>query len=188
MANRIVDQMYAWSDAGRLPIVCDVTACARTLRFELETEMWGAREHILSEPNRVKYARLRVLDAAEWLHDEALPRLTVTAPKNSIVMHPTCACHQLGLQAKIDAIGAACARECYTPFNGGCCGAGGDRGFRYPEGAASALRDEGRELEGRRADGAYSFGKTCEIVLSDHLPFAYESIVYLVDETTATPP
>jgi D-lactate dehydrogenase len=185
MANRIVERMFAWSDAGRLPVVCDVTACARTLRLEMETELWGARPHILTEANRARYARLRFLDSAEWLHDHALPRLTVTARKGSVVMHPTCACHQLGLQPKIDAIGAACARESYTPFNGGCCGAGGDRGFRYPEGAASALRDERAELEGRRADGAYSFGKTCEIVLSDHLPFAYESIVYLVDEATA---
>ena len=44
---------------------------------------------------------------------------------------------------------------------------------------------EKAELAGRSFDGAYSFAKSCEIVLSDNLPFAYESIAYLVDETTS---
>jgi D-lactate dehydrogenase len=114
-----------------------------------------------------------------------LPRLNVTEPKGSILIHPTCACHQLGVDDKIDALGKTCAGESCRPSSGGCCGAGGDRGFRYPEGAASALRDEKIELAGRTFDGAYSFGKTCEIVLSDHLEYPFESIVYLVDETTS---
>jgi D-lactate dehydrogenase len=185
MANRIVERMYAWSDAGRLPIMCDVTACTRTLLKELETEMWGSRPRLLSDQNQAKYEKLTIVDSAEWLHDDVLPRLEVTKPKGSVLLHPTCACHQLGLQSKIEAIGKACARESYTPVSGGCCGAGGDRGFRYPQGADSALRDEKAELEGRSFDGAYSFAKTCEIVLSDRIPFAYESIVYLVDETTS---
>jgi hypothetical protein len=50
------------------------------------------------------------------------------------------------------------------------------------------LRDEKTELSGRSFDGAYSFGKTCETVLSDHLAFPFESIVYLVDETTSARP
>jgi len=188
MANRIVEAMYAWSDGGRLPIMCDVTSCARTLMHEMETEMWGARPRLLSDENQAKYKKLTILDIAEWLHDDALHRLNVTKPKASVLIHPTCACHQLGLQAKVEAIGKVCARESYSPFSGGCCGAGGDRGFRYPEGAESALRDEKAELAGRSFDGAYSFAKSCEIVLSDHIPFPFESIVYLVDETTSAKP
>jgi D-lactate dehydrogenase len=185
MANRIVEAMYTWSAGGRVPIMCDITSCARTLLAELETEMWGDRPRLLTEANAAKYKQLKIVDIAEWLHDDVLPRLEVSRPKNSVLMHPTCACHQLGLEEKIEAIGNACARESTTPFSAGCCGAGGDRGFRYPEGAASALRDERAELAGRTFDGAYSFAKSCEIVLSDHLPHAFESIVYLVDETTS---
>jgi D-lactate dehydrogenase len=185
MANRVVEAMFDWSDGGRLPIVCDITSCARTLLHEMETEMWGDRPRLLTVANTAKYRKLNILDIAEWLHDDALPRLEVDKPKGSVVMHPTCACKQLGLDAKIAAIGQACARDSYTPFAAGCCGAGGDRGFRYPEGPQSALRDEKAELAGRSFDGAYSFAKSCEIVLSDNLPFAYESIAYLVDETTS---
>jgi len=185
MANRIVDAMYRWSDGGRVPIMCDITSCARTLLHEMETEMWGTRPRLLTSTNQAKYEKLTIIDIAEWLHDDVLPRLEVTHPKDSVVIHPTCACHQLELEDKIEAIGKACARESTTPSSGGCCGAGGDRGFRYPEGAASALRDERQELADRTFDGAYSFAKSCEIVLSDHLPFPFESIVYLVDETTS---
>jgi D-lactate dehydrogenase len=188
MANRIVEAMSTWSDGGRLPIMCDVTSCARTLLLEMETEMWGARPRLLSDANQAKYEKLTIVDIAEWLHDDVLPRLDVTRPKGSVVMHPTCACHQLGLESKIDALGKACASASCSPFSGGCCGAGGDRGFRYPEGAESALRDEKAELAGRSFDGAYSFAKTCEIVLSDQIPFPFESIVYLVDETTSAKP
>jgi D-lactate dehydrogenase len=188
MASRIVEAMYAWSDGGRLPIMCDITTCARTLLLELETEMWGPRPRLLSAENQAKYKQLRIVDIAEWLHDDALPRLEVTAPKDSVLIHPTCACHQLGLESKIDAIGRTCAGNVCTPFSAGCCGAGGDRGFRYPEIPDSALRDEKAELAGRHFDGAYSFARSCEIVLSDQLPYAFESIVYLVDETTSANP
>jgi D-lactate dehydrogenase len=188
MANRVVEAMYSWSDGGRLPILCDVSSCARTLLLEMETQMWGTRPRLLSDANQTKYEKLTIRGIAAWLHDDVLPRLDVTRPKGSVVIHPTCACRQLGLDERIDAIGKACSRESCRPFSGGCCGAGGDRGFRFPEGAASALRDEKAELVGRTFDGAYSFAKTCEIVLSDHLPFPFESIVYLVDETTSAKP
>ena len=184
MANRVVEALYRWSDGGRLPIMCDVTSCARTLMLELECETWGTRPRVLSPGNEAKYKKLRFMDVAEWLHDEALPKLDVVRPKRSVLMHPTCACRQLCLEPKIEAIGRACAAESYTPASAGCCGAGGDRGFRYPEGTASALRDERAEIEGRSFDGAYTFAKTCAIVLSDRLPAAFESIAALVDETT----
>jgi D-lactate dehydrogenase len=186
MVNRVVAAMYRWSDGGRLPIMCDVTSCTRTLLHEMENEMWAGKAPLLTPENQANYGKLKILDIAEWLLIEALPRLDVTHPKESVVMHPTCACKQLGLDATIEALGKACAKESYTPASGGCCGAGGDRGFRYPEGPASALRDEAAELAGRTFSGAYSFAKTCEIVLSDQLPFTYESIVYLLDETTSS--
>lgn len=188
MANRVVEAMFAWSDGGRLPIMCDVTSCARTLLLEMENTNWGSRPRLLSDANQAKYEKLSIVDIAAWLHDDVLPRLDVTHRKGSVVMHPTCACLELGLAGKIDAIGKTCASESCSPNAGGCCGSGGDRGFRYVEGAASALRDEKTELAGRTFDGAYSFAKTCEIVLSDHLALPFESIVYLVDETTSAKP
>ncbi len=75
----------------------------------------------------------------------------------------------------------------YQPVLDHCasCGAGGDRGFLYPELADAAVHDEAMEVAGRSFEGAYSLAKTCEIVLSDRTGHSFESLAYLVDEATA---
>lgn len=69
--------------------------------------------------------------------------------------------------------------------NSTCCGAAGDRGFIYPEVARKALSDEKAEIGDKQYDGYYSLARTCEISMMDTIGRPYESIVYLVDETTA---
>lgn len=185
MANRFVERAWQWSEAGRLPIMCDVTSCVRTLTKELAQTAFGEPRQLLTEENLARYKKLVIIDIAEWLHDEVLPKVEVVHPKDTVVVHPTCACHEMALNDKILAVAQACAKSAVLPRSAGCCGAGGDRGFLHPEVTASALKEEGEELKGQVADGAYSFAKTCEIVLSDRLPFEYESMAYLVAETTA---
>ena len=184
MANRVVEAMFDWSDGGRLPIMCDITSCARTLLHEMETEMWGDRRAAADRHNTAKYKKLRILDIAEWLHDDALPRLDVTSPRDrSSCIRPARASRWGSTQRSPRSAKPARARA----------------RRRLPQAAAAraatadsviprdgvGLRDEKAEFAGRSFDGAYSFAKSCEIVLSDNLPFAYESIVYLVDETTS---
>ena len=185
MANRIVEAFWQWSEGGRIPILCDVTSCVRTVLLDIACEQFGPREQILTDLNLERHAQLKVIDLAEWLHDDVLPRIEVTRKKRSVVVHPTCVCTELGLNAKIEAIAAACAEEVTVPKSLGCCGSGGDRGLLYPELAVAAMAEEAREIAGREFDGAYSLGKTCEIVLSDQTGYTYESIAYLVHEVTA---
>jgi D-lactate dehydrogenase len=185
MANRLVAALWRWSEGGRLPIMCDVTSCARTMLVELEREQFGPGRQLLSQTNQERYRQLRIVDLAEWLHDDVLDRLEIRHKKRSVLVHPTCACTQLGLGDKIAAVAAACAEEVHIPYALGCCGAGGDRGFLYPELADAAVHDEAAEISGRTYDGAYSFAKTCEIVLADRTGRPYESLIYLVDEVTA---
>ncbi len=185
MANRLVAGLWRMSEGGRLPIMCDVTSCARTMLVELEREQFGPGRQLLSEANQERYEQLRIVDLAEWLHDDVLDRLEIKHKKRSVLVHPTCACTELGLGEKIAAIAAACASDVHIPQSLGCCGAGGDRGFLYPELADAAMHDEAEEIKGRTYDGAYSLAKTCEIVLTDRTGLPYESLVYLVDEVTA---
>jgi D-lactate dehydrogenase len=185
MANRLVEALWRWSEQGRLPVMCDVTSCARTMLLELEHENFGPPDRILSDVNRDRHAQLRIIDIAEWLHDRVLPRIEITNKKPAVLVHPTCACTELGLGEKIAAVAAACAEEVTVATSLGCCGAGGDRGFLYPELADAAVREEAAEIAGRRFDGAYSFAKTCEIVLTDRTGHPFESLAYLVDESTA---
>ncbi len=185
MANRLVEAFWRWSEGGKLPIMCDVTSCAHTMLVELEREKFGSHERLLSDANQERYVQLRIMDLAEWLHDDVLARLEIKRRRRSVLVHPTCACTELVLGGKIAAIAAACAEEVTIPTSLGCCGAGGDRGFLYPDLADAAVHDEAEEIRGRTFDGAYSFAKTCEIVLSDRTGRPFESLVYLVDESTA---
>ena len=63
----------------QLPIITDASSCTQSL-----AEM-------------VRHWRVPVLDVIEFAADELLPRLTVTRPLDSVMVHPTCASTRLGI-------------------------------------------------------------------------------------------
>lgn len=176
MANHLVESMWEWSDGGQVSVMCDVTSCTQTILREVADQ--------LTEENAERYRQIKVVDIAPWLVEDVMPRLEVTTPKQSVALHPTCACVELGVDKLLQAIGNACAQEAVTPLHWGCCGVAGERGFMYPELSDGAQRDELAELAGRVFDGYYSVARTCEIGLSERSGHQYESIVYLVEEAT----
>ena len=101
-----------------------------------------------------------------------------------MVVHPTCACSQLGLAGKLTAIAERLADEVVVPAGSGCCGMAGDRGWLHPELPASALRDVTRELDGRRFDACVSSNRTCEIALEQETGRPYGSFVLTLEELT----
>ncbi|MGD0875299.1 MAG: FAD-binding and (Fe-S)-binding domain-containing protein [Acidimicrobiales bacterium] len=176
MANHLVESMWQWTDGGRVTVMCDVTSCTQTVLREIADQ--------LTDENAERYRQIKVVDIAPWLLEDVMPRLEVTTPKRSVALHPTCACVELGVDKHVQAIGRACAQEAVTPSHWGCCGVAGERGLMYPELSDGAQRDEHAELAGRVFDGYYSVARTCEIGLSERSGHHYESIVYLVEETT----
>lgn len=176
-ANKTVEAFHRLSDGGRVPIVCDTTSCTHTL-LTLDGDK------LLTEENKRKYKALRIVDICEWLCDEVMPHVKVTAKKGSVLLHPTCASRLQGMDKYLMKVANACAGEVTVPYDTHCCGAAGDRGFIYPKVAASATRDERLEIGDRKFDGCYSLARTCEISMMDSIGRPYESIVYLVDETT----
>lgn len=114
-----------------------------------------------------------------------MPNLKVTSPKHSVCLHPTCAARLMGVGTLMEDIARKCAENVTIPSDAHCCGAAGDRGFIFPEVAHAATRDERSQIEPMRFDGYYSLARTCEISMSDTIGRPYESIVYLVDETTS---
>ncbi len=177
IANKTVETFYRLSDSGRIPIFCDTTSCTHTLLFGLKSA--------LSEDNKVKFNKLHIMDITEWLANEAMPRLTVTNPKERVLLHPTCAARLLNLQQTMVKVAKKCALEVVVPINCQCCGAAGDRGFIFPEVAKSATEPEKREIESAKFDGCYSLARTCEISMMGTIDRPYESLAYLVDETIA---
>lgn len=178
VANKTVETFYRLSQNGKVPIVCDTTSCTHTLLS------LAHKENLFSEENRKKYESLTIIDITTWLDEHVMPRLKVVRPKDHVLLHPTCASRLTGGNEVMKRIAERCAKRVDIPDNAFCCGAAGDRGFIFPEVARSATRDERAETEGETYDGCYSLARTCEISMMGTIGRPYESILYLIDETT----
>ena len=178
VANKTVEVFYRLSEEGRVPIVCDTTSCTHTLLS------LAHKQKLFSEENARKYEKLKIIDITTWLDRNVIPRLKVTKPKKSVLLHPTCASKLTGGNEVMVRIAEKCAGKVTVPNNSFCCGAAGDRGFIFPEVAKAATRDERAEIEGEIYDGCYSLARTCEISMMGTVGRPYESILYLIDETT----
>lgn len=176
IANTTVERFYELSDHGSIPIFCDTTSCTHSLLRSMEDA--------LTAENAEKYHNLKIIDITTWLMEYVLPRVTVDKPKNRVLLHATCASKLLAVNTTLVEVAKKCAKDVYLPLNNRCCGAAGDRGFMFPEVAYSATRDEREEIKDMSFDGCYSLARTCEISMMDNIGRPYESIVYLVDETT----
>ena len=154
MANKVVESLWRWSDGGQLPVVCDASSCTLGITSEILD--------YLTMENRERHKRLTLLDSIAWANDYLLPRLKITRRVGSVVVHPVCATHHLGLSDKLHALGAALSEQSVTPIYSTCCAFAGDRGFLHPELARSATVKV-EELKGRHFDRYVSSNRTCEI-------------------------
>jgi len=174
-AKKVLDQLWQSSKEGVLPVVIDVSSCAYTLH---------QMRPVLSESDRAKFDQLSILDSVDFLHDRVLPVLKPKARKGQVVLHPVCSLKKMGTEGKFRSIAEAYASQVTVPLNAGCCGMAGDRGFLVPELTASASAHEAAEVCAHKYDGYYSSTKTCEMAMSEAVKENYESILYLIEETT----
>jgi D-lactate dehydrogenase len=174
-ANDIVERLWKSSREGALPVVIDVSSCAYTLHH---------LRPVLTDANKKRFDRLRILDSVDFLHDVLLPLLSASAKKDSVVLHPVCSLEKMKTENKLVKIAQHFANTVTVPKAAGCCGMAGDRGFLFPELTAAATSAEATEVKQNTFSGYYSSTKTCEMALSEAVKENYESILYLVDETT----
>lgn len=172
---RLVERLWSWSDAGRLPIVIDTSPCVYGLLAP------GDR---LPAEARARLAALRVTDAVAFAHDVLLPRLAIRRRARRVVLHPVCSVVKMGLAPALEAVARAAADEVIVPGSAGCCGFAGDRGFLVPELTAAATAALAAEIRTIDADGWYATSRTCEIGLTRATGRTYRSILYLLDEAT----
>jgi D-lactate dehydrogenase len=176
MANHTVAALWRWSDAGKLPIVCDASSCTLGLAEELVG--------LLSEINAERHAKLEIIDSIAWARDRLLPRLEVKRKLGSIAVHPTCASRHLELDRSLAALAAELADEVVVPIASTCCGFAGDRGMLHPELTLSATAPMAAELDGRSFDAHVCSNRTCEIGLQQGTGRPYESFVFALEELT----
>lgn len=174
MNEKTIDALLEWSNNGQIPIVCDFTSCTYTF---LKNESY------LSPEYQKKWQQLKMIDCIDYIQNNILPNLTITQPKEKIVLHPACAAIKLELVNHLKNIAATCSSSVQVPKNAGCCGMAGDRGFLFPELTAAATHMEIAELQ--PANGYYSTAITCEMSLSHFSQKPYEHIIHLVDEVSS---
>ena len=153
------------SQHGEYPILIDTSPCL--LRME---------ESSLIE-------NLSAFEPAEFILKFLRSRLRFRKTRQSVAVHSPCSSTKMGLDSKLRELAELCSEEVIVPSNIGCCGFAGDRGFNYPELTNSALNSLKESLPGPCKSG-YSTSKTCEIGLSQHSQVPYQSIAYLVDQST----
>jgi len=173
--NQTIERIYNDSQAGKIPVVLDVTSCTQTLL--------NGREYLTAE-NKTRFDALQILDIIDFAADVLLPRLNINNPKDKIVFHPVCSVHKMGTMGKLQQIGAACAKDAEIPIFAKCCGMAGDRGFYYPELTNAATNKEASEVKEKIYDGYYSTSKTCEVAMSEAVGKKYEPLLKLLDEVS----
>lgn len=173
--HHTIERMWAWSGAGRLPIVIDASSCAYTLRT------CGSA---LTSADQERLQRLTLLDSVEFVHDVLLPKLIIHRLPDEVVLHPNCALRKMDLADKLANVARACAASVSIPLNLECCAFAGDRGLLFPELTASATAPEVAEVCARAYDGYYSSNLTCEMGMRLATSKPYCSILYLVERST----
>lgn len=149
------------SHHGRHPILCDTAPCVLQMRRTMDP-------------------KLQIFEPVEFIQRYLLDNLHIHPVAETIAVHITCSSRKMGLESNFRALARTLAADAVFPESVGCCGWAGDRGFSFPELAASALSQLGRDLAGRCRVG-YSNSRTCEIGLSRHSGIYYKSIFYLLD-------
>lgn len=166
MAAKTAAALRGWSDGGQLPVVIDASSCAQGVISELELD------------------GVEVLDSVAWVHDHLLQRLEITRRLDTVAIHPTCACTQLGLAGKLASIARTLADEVVIPAGTGCCGMAGDRGWLHPELPESALKPVVDELRSTDCDAYLSSNRTCEIALTEQTGRPYGSFALTLERLT----
>lgn len=164
---RTVAVLWAASDAGRLPVVCDNSSCSEGLVTALEATIGAHPE----------YRSLRVVDVVDFAAELLLPRLTVEQTMASIVVHPTCSSTRAGSNANLATLAGAVATEVTIPDDWGCCAFAGDRGLLHPELTASATNREAHEVTAGEFDAYVSCNRTCEIGMTRATGHPYRHVL-----------
>jgi D-lactate dehydrogenase len=173
--NTTVERFWKWSEQGKLPIVIDTSPCTYGFKHGRSS---------LTPENQERFDQLTLLDSIEFVHDELLPKLRVTAKSRSVALHPVCSVTKMGIGAKLEAIARACSEQVLIPQDAGCCAFAGDRGFLFPELTQSATRREAAEVRSQRPDECYSSSRTCEIGMARATGQIYRSYLYLLEKAT----
>lgn len=153
-------ELSSLSDAGRLSVVTDASTCAKHLR-----EFPGDAP---------------VLDSAQFLLSQVLPKLTITQKLPTVAVHHNCSAQRLAEQPMTEAIAGACADTVAVLSALNCCGYAGDKGLFVPELNAHATRFAKQDMPAGCTLGV-STVSTCASGLSEHTEVPFVGLASLLE-------
>jgi D-lactate dehydrogenase len=153
-------ELSALSEAGRLTVVTDASTCAK---------------HLHEFPGDAP-----VLDSAQFLFNQVLPRLTITQQLPVVAVHHNCSAQRLAEQPMTEAIAGACAQDTAVLSSISCCGYAGDKGLYFPELNAHATRFVKGDIPANCTLGV-STVSTCASGLSEHAGIPFVGLASLVE-------
>lgn len=163
--NQLETFLIKATEDGKLPLLCETSPCLYFMKEKLSKE-------------------LKLYEPVEFIKKFLINSLSFSKQPKKITVHPTCSTRKMGLEKSLMEIASLCAEEVVIIDEIGCCGFAGDKGFFLPELNASALQVLNSRLPQDCIEG-YSTSRPCEIGLSLHGKIQYQSILFLVDESTA---
>ncbi|WP_433309093.1 FAD-binding and (Fe-S)-binding domain-containing protein [Micromonospora sp. CA-269861] len=178
MAERTLAALWAASDEGRLPVVCDASSCTHGL-----TQLTAA----LAEEDQARYAALRFVDSVTFTAEHLLPALPQPRRLGSLALHPTCSTVHLGGIDDLHTVAQAVADTVTVPDNWGCCAFAGDRGMLHPEVTAGATAAQAAEINKRDHDAYASCNRTCEMGMSRATGQPYRHVLEVLVEAVEPP-
>ncbi|MBX9347295.1 FAD-binding oxidoreductase [Chromobacterium vaccinii] len=153
---------------GRHPVYLDNSPCAARVKQ-------AQAEGLLDQ-------RLQLFDAAGFLAEKVLPRLSIVRRLPQLALHIPCSATAMGAAGNLKQLAASCCDELTVP-DIACCGFAGDKGFTVPELNAHSLRRLRPALPDACRHGV-SMSRTCQIGLTEHGGIPYASIEALLDFCT----
>ncbi|NHQ80348.1 FAD-binding oxidoreductase [Chromobacterium vaccinii] len=153
---------------GRHPVYLDNSPCAARVKQ-------AQAEGLLDQ-------RLQLFDAAGFLAEKVLPRLSIVRRLPQLALHIPCSATAMGAAGNLKQLAASCCDELTVP-DIACCGFAGDKGFTVPELNANSLRRLRPALPDACRHGV-SMSRTCQIGLTEHGGIPYASIEALLDFCT----
>ncbi len=152
------------SDNGKYPVLCDQSPCLHRMRTHIKS--------------------MHLYEPVEFISDILAPYLDFHQIDRHVAIHITCSTRLMGLGDKLVNLAKRCSRNVLVPEEVGCCGFAGDKGFTHPELNKWGLRKLKPQIMNFGAKEGYSNSRTCEIGLTTNSGIPYQSIAYLVNETT----
>lgn len=165
--NTLLNKLRELSEKGKYPILIDTSPCKLMLL-----------------DNKELIDGLSIYEPVGFIEDVLVNYLDFDPVDETIMLHITCTSRTMGLAMKMQQLAERCSTNVVIPENIQCCGFAGDKGFTTPELNENALES----LKVQVPEGCkigYSNSRTCEIGLSHHAGIDYQSIIYLVDKSTA---